>query len=234
VTLNAGGSSDPDGGTLEYRWDFTGPLGTADGTFDRTTSTATTTTSWPSTGIRTVRVEVRDPQGATAVATTTVNVRNQLPIPVLSVTPLAPLIGQTVTLSAAGSSDPDGSVTGYAWDLDGDGSFERNTGATPTTTTSYPNAGAVRVRVRVTDDDGGTGVRFADLTVTSPGGTTPTVPAGPAPTGPAPGGTVAPAGDGDGDGDGGTGGDDGETAAPRAATAFSPRSPARRCSGCAR
>ncbi len=67
----------------------------------------------------------------------------------------------------------------------------------------------MRVRVRVTDNHGGTGVKFVDLTILAPagGGTpgpTPVDPTGTgtgtAPGGTAPGGAVEPAGGGDADG----------------------------------
>ncbi len=146
VTLNAGASSDPDGAALAgYEWDFDF-TGSGDTTWDRTTTTPTTTTSWATAGVRTVRVRVTDAAGATALATATVTVRNALPVAALSATPAAPVTGSVVSFSAAGSSDADGTVTAYQWDLDGDGSFERSTGASNTTTSTYPNPGNVRVR----------------------------------------------------------------------------------------
>lgn len=72
VTLDGGGSSDPDpGDTLQYRWDIDG-----DGTFDRTTADPTTTTSFASAGAHTVRLQAVDDHGlASAVATATVTVQ---------------------------------------------------------------------------------------------------------------------------------------------------------------
>jgi glucose/arabinose dehydrogenase/PKD repeat protein len=54
----------------------------------------------------------------------------------------------TVQFDARTSSDPDGDPLTFAWDLDGDGSFDDGTGST--TSRTYP-AGAVQVRVRATD-----------------------------------------------------------------------------------
>ena len=60
--------------------------------------------------------------------------------------------GQTVTLDASGSSDPDaGQTLSYAWDLDGNGTFERGTGTTPTVSAAF--AGTVAVAVKVTDSN---------------------------------------------------------------------------------
>ena len=49
---------------------------------------------------------------------------------------------------------PTGSITKYEWDLDGDGTYERDSGTEPVVTHSYDRPGAVTVTVRVHDDDG--------------------------------------------------------------------------------
>jgi glucose/arabinose dehydrogenase len=60
----------------------------------------------------------------------------------------------TVTFDATASSDPEGGVLTYSWDLDGNGVFGDATGATPTRT--YTEAGTITVRLRVTDFLGAT------------------------------------------------------------------------------
>jgi hypothetical protein len=65
-----------------------------------------------------------------------------------------PSVGDTVTFDASGSSDSDGAIAGYRWDLDGDGSFERDTGSDPTTAKTYTTPDQVTVRVRVSDNSG--------------------------------------------------------------------------------
>jgi plastocyanin len=69
VTIDGSASSDPDpGDTLLYRWDVDG-----DGTFERTTSSATTTTSFATAGPHTVHLQVVDDHGkGSAVAAATV------------------------------------------------------------------------------------------------------------------------------------------------------------------
>jgi PKD repeat protein len=64
----------------------------------------------------------------------------------------------TVTFSSAGSADSGagGAITDYAWDLDGNGSYETDTGATPTASEAFATAGSHTVRLRVTDNCGAT------------------------------------------------------------------------------
>jgi hypothetical protein len=61
--------------------------------------------------------------------------------------------GKQVKLDASGSTDSDGQVVNYAWDLNGDGAFETDGGASPTITRSF-RAGVRHITVRVTDDKG--------------------------------------------------------------------------------
>ena len=60
---------------------------------------------------------------------------------------------KSVKLDASGSSDSDGQIANYAWDLDGDGSIEADGGTTPTLTRKFP-VGVHHVTVRVTDNEG--------------------------------------------------------------------------------
>ena len=59
--------------------------------------------------------------------------------------------GQTITLDASGSRDPDGKIVNYSWDLDGDGAMEVNGGTAPTLKHAF-SAGTHNLTVRVTDD----------------------------------------------------------------------------------
>jgi plastocyanin len=70
-----------------------------------------------------------------------------------SVSPAAPSAGQPVTFTYTGSADPDGSLVGWQWDLDGDGSFETSTPAGMVSRT-YASPGTVTVRMRAIDDIG--------------------------------------------------------------------------------
>jgi hypothetical protein len=61
--------------------------------------------------------------------------------------------GKKLKLDASGSTDSDGQIMNYAWDLNGDGAIETDGGASPTLTRPF-SAGVHHVTVRVTDDKG--------------------------------------------------------------------------------
>jgi plastocyanin len=65
----------------------------------------------------------------------------------------SPKAGQPVTFTYTGSADPDGTLTSWKWDLDGDGVFETTT-PTGAATTTYPTARTVTVRMYAVDDSG--------------------------------------------------------------------------------
>ena len=77
----------------------------------------------------------------------------------------APAQRQIVSFNAGASSDSDGSIVKYEWDLDGNGSYETNTGATATTRASYAAPGTVQVGLRVTDNSGKTGTKPVAVSV---------------------------------------------------------------------
>ena len=52
------------------------------------------------------------------------------------------------------STDVDGQVVAYEWDLDGDGTYETPTGSSTQVNHSFPTPGEKTVGLRVTDDDG--------------------------------------------------------------------------------
>ncbi len=75
----------------------------------------------------------------------------------------------SVDFSSAGTSDPDGGVLTYAWDFDGDGTFDAEE---PNASHTYPDAGEFTARLRVTDPEGNEGHAGVPITV---GNTAPTV-----------------------------------------------------------
>jgi hypothetical protein len=71
--------------------------------------------------------------------------------------------GDTIALSGAASTDSDGAIVAYAWDLDNDGVYDDATGATVNFAATTP--GTFTVGLRVTDDDGATDTDTATITV---------------------------------------------------------------------
>jgi glucose/arabinose dehydrogenase/PKD repeat protein len=105
VRLNGSGSSDPEGGTLRYDWDF------GDGTSHSTSKDPSH--SYTRTGEFDARLKVTDPAGAIATATVHISVGNTPP----TVTITAPAEGARyrggvpVTLTGSGTDKEDGTLT---------------------------------------------------------------------------------------------------------------------------
>ena len=95
----------------------------------------------------------------------TITVADGRPTATFTMTPLAATTGERVDFDGMASTDPDGIVMGWEWDLDGDGTFEAS-GARPNHT--YATAGTVTVSLRVTDTSARTHTVTKQLTVTSP------------------------------------------------------------------
>lgn len=163
VTLDASGSTDPDGTITGHEWDLD-----SNGSFERSTGvTPTTQTSFATPGIHGVRVRVTDDTGATDVKRVEVAVANRAPTARLSV-PATPIPGQQVTLDASASSDPDGTIVRHEWDLDGNGTYEVDSGPGSVTARSFTASGSYPVGVRITDDSGATAATSATVSVDAP------------------------------------------------------------------
>jgi YD repeat-containing protein len=161
VSFDGSGSSDPDGTVAHYEWDLDG-----NGSYETDTgSTPTATHTYPVAANLTVGLRVTDDLGATATSTRSLTIQNRAPSASFSATPNPVPTGTAVGFDAAESVDPDGSVVKYEWDLDGNGSYETNTGATPTTTKTYATASTPTIGLRVTDDLGATATATRVLTV---------------------------------------------------------------------
>jgi PKD repeat protein len=94
---------------------------------------------------------------------------NQPPVAQASANPTSGTAPLTVAFSSSGSSDPDGSISAYSWDLNGDGTFGDSTAANPSY--QYTSAGTYSVKLRVTDNQGAqTTSSPVTITVTTGGG----------------------------------------------------------------
>ena len=117
--LNGSSSFDQDGSIVTYAWDFG----------DNTTgSGAVINHTYNSIGNYTATLTVTDNVGLKDTATVAIKAlgANVLPNAVAAATPSSGYAPLAVTLSSAGSSDPDGTITSFAWNF-GDGT----TGSAP-------------------------------------------------------------------------------------------------------
>ncbi|MFL5894393.1 MAG: PKD domain-containing protein [Thermoleophilaceae bacterium] len=162
VSFDGSASTDSEtpGGIKTYAWDF------GDGTTTQT-STPTITHAYSTVGSFNAKLVVTDLDDNldSGPAIRTITVRNVAPTAALSFSPSAPLVGQEVGFSAAGSADPDGAVADYKWDLDGDGVFELDTGTRDSATRTYSTPGTFAIAVRVQDSDGAFTIARSSVTV---------------------------------------------------------------------
>lgn len=160
VSVDAAGSSDPDGEVVSYRWTFDGEVSSQDGA----TATFTAATAGP----HTVSLVVTDDDGATSAPVTTTVTTTAPPV---NQAPTAAFAWEasdlTVSVDGSGSSDPDGTVASYRWTFDG--AVAGGSGATASHT--FTTEGEHTVTLVVTDDDGLASAPVSQtVTVTAPTG----------------------------------------------------------------
>ncbi|MDQ8045743.1 MAG: PKD domain-containing protein [Patulibacter sp.] len=161
--------SDPDGAlqgpigpspaNVRFHWTF------GDGTPEQVTTAPTTTHTYAGSGHPKASLVVEDLRATPSTSSDPVDhTVDVAPGTTDANAPMARVVRQDpapsdpvfanrpVTLNAAGSTAAAGHAPlTYAFDLDGNGSYETSTGATPTVTFTPPKAGAVAVGVKVTD-----------------------------------------------------------------------------------
>ncbi len=166
VNFNASNSNDPDGSIVQYDWDF------ADGT---TGTGETLSHVFTEGGFYSVSLLVTDNSGMTAQAEITIVVDSPLP-PTATITadPTEGLAPLPVSFDGSGSTDPDGSIVTYSWDL-GDGT----TSDEMTVEHTYTESGSYTVTLMVTDDQDLTSTTETTITVTSAASPTATITADP-------------------------------------------------------
>ncbi|MEA2496085.1 MAG: hypothetical protein QOJ29_3996, partial [Thermoleophilaceae bacterium] len=89
------------------------------------------------------------------------------PIASVLVAPNPVLANRPATFDGSASTDVGTGIVDYKWDLDGDGSFETDTGPNPKATQSYSTARTFTAHLRVTDGVGLTSEASTELRVTS-------------------------------------------------------------------
>lgn len=171
VSFSAATSHDPEGAIKSFEWDLDG-----NGTYETNTgTTATVSRTYASPGTMTIRLRVTDAADLTDETTLPLKVTAP-PTAAFTAGPNPATPGQIVGFNASGSGDTDGTVSNYSWDLDGDGTFETDTGTTATVSRAYMTPTTLNVGLRVTDNDGATAVTTRSLTVSAPLASRPTLP----------------------------------------------------------
>jgi PKD repeat protein len=144
VRLDGTASRDADGLLIRYAWDF--------GDGSATASTAVAFHAFSRMGEVVVRLEVTDNRGATDTATAALRVvpraENQPPT-ALIVAPGSADPGVPVLLDGSGSTDADGRIQRYDWDLGGG-----LTAVGVQVSHTFARPGRYDVRLTVTDDKG--------------------------------------------------------------------------------
>ena len=120
IAVDALGSIDPDGTIVRYDWDLDG-----DNTFETTDAGFQQTVLYDAAGEYRVAVRVLDDDGTwdSTAREFTVDPANQPPTAVITAPGTAGYAPLTVTVDGLASTDPDGAVSGYEWDFDGDGVY---------------------------------------------------------------------------------------------------------------
>jgi PKD repeat protein len=157
----AGSGSDPDGAVARFAWIF------PDGGPNASTAQNPGPVTFSTAGTHVVSLTVVDTLGdndpSPPTRTVTVTAANQPPTAKPG-GPYSGTTGQPIQFNGSASSDPDGTITAYAWTF-GDGGTA--TGATPTHT--YATAGGYTVALTVTDNSGASSSANTSATVSAPG-----------------------------------------------------------------
>ncbi|PKK85266.1 MAG: hypothetical protein CVT48_06205, partial [Thermoplasmata archaeon HGW-Thermoplasmata-1] len=137
-------STDSDGTIVSWTWDFD------DG---NTSAQQNLTHKYAKAGTYTVALKVTDDVGGTHTVSKDIAVANVPPVADFTYSPANPMTSDTVQF-ADKSTDPDGSITSWAWDFENDGIVD-STEQNPTH--QYTTEGTHNVKLTVTDNDGASG-----------------------------------------------------------------------------
>lgn len=169
VTFDASGSSDPDGDTLSYSFNF------GDGSSPVSQTTPTVNHTYQTAGNYAAGVTVTDSHGLTATRGVTITVQaggggggGTAPTASLTASPASGAPPLQVSFDASGSTAPSGaSLQRYRFDF-GDGSSPVSQ-TTPTVKHTYQKVGSYAASVTVTDSNGHTASAATTVTVQGAG-----------------------------------------------------------------
>ena len=154
VSFSSSGSSDPEGSSLSYAWNF------GDGT---SSTVANPSHIFTAAGSYVVRLTVSDGTNSTLSAAINISATapvNNVPTVAASASPKLGVIPLLVTFSSTGSSDPEGSPLSYNWNF-GDGTSS----TIANTTHTYTTAGSFTASLTISD--GTNSVSSANIAITT-------------------------------------------------------------------
>ena len=155
-------STDPDGTIAAYAWDTDG-----DATADFNDGTASTASrSFATPGTYTIRLRVTDNNGAQSVTTNTVTATNRAPTANFTISPASAPTGDVVNFAST-STDPDGTITLYEWDTDGDAIADYDGDKRSVAARPFATPGTYPIRLRVTDNNGAQATLSKTVTITN-------------------------------------------------------------------
>lgn len=168
ITFNASASDDPDGDTLQYRWDFDN-----DGTWDTPWSESPTASrTWDDDWEGTAKVEVSDGELTDTDPAANVTVNNVAPvvrIDAVDQQTAAFILPYDLLIFTGSFADPGADSHTIEWNF-GDGTVEVD--AELISFHEYTEPGVFAVTLTVRDDDGDEGVASIEIVVESPAGAT--------------------------------------------------------------
>jgi hypothetical protein len=166
VAFGATNSTPGTGAIATYDWDLDGEPG-----YElRTTSSITHRTYSEPHEVLPVSVRVTDEAGRSDTAEATLRVLpGGGPTAVLGIDPNPAHVGETVSFTGYGSTDPDGDIAVYQWDLDGVPGYEQETSLGYVERT-YGSVGEFDVFLRVVDGAGRSSVTSRTMRVIAAGG----------------------------------------------------------------
>jgi PKD repeat protein len=153
-------SSTSRGDVTKWDWDLNGDGAAGDA------STASPSHTFDSAGSYDVTLTVTDSRGTTATASRTVKVAG--PAPPYAVSDKNPKAGDHVTFDGSALGQGHGGAVDYKWDLDGNGTLERDTRLDPAVGVTYGAPGVLDTALVITFGDG-TSARFGGTVIVGEG-----------------------------------------------------------------
>ncbi len=154
VQFSSNGSSDPDGGSVTYLWNFGDSTSSTDPNPSKTYNNA---------GTFTAVLTVTDTSGLSSSKSVDISAVNLAPVADFTVTTPSNSIPATFTFDASASRDSDGTVDSFTWNY-GDGT----TGTGVISTHEYTRAGTFAVNLTIADNNGVTATKAVSITTVDP------------------------------------------------------------------